>query len=100
MNPSDYGTIRGETKIGELTRYFIRKGNKVYEMDVTLDKLINKVSIVGASDLTWVDTKLADDLFKRELGKSTIYFLDGEQVLIKRLIPASPFTRLRKEQKS
>lgn len=86
--------------MGDLTRYFIRKGNKVYEMDVSQDKTINKVSIVGASDLNWVDTKLADDLFKRELGKTTIYFLNGEQVLIKRLIPAAPFTRLKQKQKS
>jgi len=100
MNPADYGTIRGETLMGDLTRYFIRKGNKVYEMDVSQDKTINKVSIVGASDLNWVDTKLADDLFKRELGKTTIYFLNGEQVLIKRLIPAAPFTRLKQKQKS
>ena len=100
MNPSDYGTIRGKTQIGDNTRYFVRKGNKVYEIDISQDKLINKVSLVGYSDLSWVDTKLADDLFKRELGKSTIYFLDGEQVLVKRLIPATPFTRLRQKQKS
>jgi len=97
MNPSDYGTIRGITQIGEYNRHFIRKGNKVYEIDISLDKLINKVSLIGASDFSWIDTKLSDDSFKRELGKSTIYFLNGEQVLIKRLIPATPFTRLRKK---
>jgi hypothetical protein len=97
MNPSDYGTIRGESLIDENIRYFIRKGNRVYEIDVSPDKLTNKVSVIGASDLNWIDTKLSNDLFKRELGKSTFYFLDGEQVLIKRLIPAAPFTRLRKK---
>lgn len=97
MEPSDYGTIRGETQREDSIRYFVRKGNKVYEIDVSSDKLINKVSIIGASELSWIDTKISDDSFKRELGKSTIYFLDGEQVLIKRLIPASPFTRLRKK---
>ena len=97
MNPNDYGSIRGITQIGEYNRHFIRQGNKVYEIDVSLDKLVNKVSLIGASDFSWIDTKLSDDLIKRELGKSTIYFLDGEQVLIKRLIPAKPFTRLRKK---
>lgn len=97
MNPSDYGTIRGESLIGDSIRYFVRKGNKIYEIDVSQDKLTNKVSIVGASDLTWIDTKISNDLFKRELGKSIFYFLDGEQVLIKRIIPAAPFTRLRKK---
>ena len=97
MNPSDYVTIRGETQIGDSIRYFVRKGNKVYEIDVSTDKLINKVSIVGASDLSWIDTKISDELIKRELGKSTLYFLNGEQVLIKRLIPAKPFTKFRQK---
>jgi len=97
MNPSDYGTIRGESLLEDSIRYFVRKGNKVYEIDVSTDKLINKVSIVGASDLSWIDTKISNELFKRELGKSTIYFLNGEQVLIKRLIPAKPFTKFRKK---
>ena len=100
MNPSDYGTIRGDTLIGESIRYFVRKGNRVYEIDVSLDKLINKVSVLGSSALNWIDTKISDNLFKREIGKSTIYFLDGEQVLIKRLIPAKPFSRLRKKHYS
>jgi hypothetical protein len=97
MNPSDYGTIRGESLNYENTRYFVRKGNRVYEIDVNSDNLTNKVSIVGASNLNWTDTKLSDDLFKRELGKSTFYFLAGEMVLIKRLIPAKPFTRFRRK---
>jgi hypothetical protein len=97
MNPSDYGTIRGETKIGDSIRYFVRKGNRVYEIDVNLDKIINKVSVLGSSALNWVDTKISDNLFKREIGKSTIYFLDGEEVLIKRLIPAKPFNRFRQK---
>ena len=95
MNPSDYGTIRGETQLEDSIRYFVRKGNKVYEIDVSHDKLINKVSIIGSVDLSWIDTKISDSVIKRELGKTTLYFLDGEQVLIKRLIPAKPFTRFR-----
>jgi hypothetical protein len=97
MNPSDYGTIRGDTQTADSIRYFVRKGNRVYEIDVSLDKSINKVTVLGSSALNWIDTKISDNLFKREIGKSTIYFLDGEQVLIKRLIPGQPFTRLRKE---
>lgn len=64
-------------------------------MDVSLDQLTNKVSIIGASDLSWTDTKIDDNLFKREIGKATFYFLDGEMVLVKRQIPAKPFTRFR-----
>jgi hypothetical protein len=95
MDPANYGSIRGKTQIDEDTRYFVRKGNRVYEIDVTLDQLINKVSIVGASDFKWTDTKISDDLFKREIGKATYYFLAGEIVLVKRQIPAKPFSKMR-----
>jgi hypothetical protein len=97
MNPSNYGTIRGKTQLESNIRYFVRNinSNRIYEIDVSLDQLINKVSIIGASDLKWTDTKISDNLFKREIGKSTIYFLDGEIVLVKRQIPAKPFTRVR-----
>jgi len=97
MDPSNYGTIRGKTQLESNIRYFVRNinSNRIYEIDVSLDQLINKVSIIGASDLKWVDTKIDDNLFKREIGKATIYFLDGEIVLVKRQIPAKPFTRVR-----
>lgn len=95
MDPTKYGTIRAKTEIIDNIRYIIRKGNRVYEMDVSLDQLTNKVSIIGASDLSWTDTKIDDNLFKREIGKATFYFLDGEMVLVKRQIPAKPFTRFR-----
>ena len=97
MDPANYGTIRGKTQLDGFIRYFVRNSNsnRIYEIDVSLDNLTNKVSIIGASDLKWIDTKLSDDLFKREIGKATIYFLDGEIVLVKRQIPAKPFERFR-----
>jgi hypothetical protein len=100
MNPADYGTIRGQTQIEGNIRYFVRniKSNRIYEIDVSLDKLTNKVSIIGASDLNWIDTQVNDNLFKREIGKATFYFLDGELVLVKRQLPAKPFTRFRRNQ--
>jgi hypothetical protein len=97
MDPANYGTIRGKTKIDGNTRYFVRNNNsnRIYEIDVSLDCLTNKVTIIGASDLNWTDTKLSEDSFKREIGKATLYFLDGEVVLFKRVLPAKPFTRFR-----
>lgn len=95
MNPADYGTIRVESLIGRITRYIVRSSSRVYEIDVSLDQITNKVSIVGASALEWTDTKISDDLFKREIGKATFYFFNGELVLVKRVLPAKPFTRLR-----
>ena len=86
MNPNDYGTIRGKSKIDNYIRYFVRNinSNRIYEIDVSLDGLTNKVSIIGASDLSWIDTKLSDEVFKREIGKATFYFMGGELVLIKK----------------
>lgn len=95
MDPADYGIIRGKTQIDGGTRYFVASRNRIFEIDVSLDKSINSVSIIGASDLRWTDTKLSDDSFKREIGKATLYFLDGEIVLLKRQIPAKPFTPFR-----
>ena len=38
------------------------------------------------------------DFFKREIKKSSIYFMDGEILLRKKEIPAKPFTPLNKEK--
>ena len=97
MDLANYGSIRGKTQMDGYTRYFIinRNSNKYYEIDVTKDNLTNKVSIIGASDLNWIDTKIDENSFKREIGKATFYFLDGEMVLVKRQLPAKPFTRFR-----
>jgi hypothetical protein len=93
MDPINYGTIRSKSLIdNDNTRYMVRNNNKVYEIDVSQDQLINKVSLVGSSGLEWTDTKISDEIIKRELGKSTFYFLNGETVLVKKQIP---FTRLR-----
>ena len=57
----------------------------------------NKVIILGPSKLQWVDTSILnlglDNAFKREIGKSTKYFLNGENVLNKQQIPSKPFRR-------
>jgi len=101
MNPSDYGEILASEFI-ELDgvsyhRYIVRNGSKIFSIDRTYDKTINKVTILGAADLSWIDTKLNEhsgDVFKREIKKSTIYFMDGEIVLRKQVLPAKPFRRL------
>jgi hypothetical protein len=94
MNPSEYGEVKGTTPFDNFTRHFVHNNNKVYEIDVSLTKLINNVTILGASDLKWKDTKLIEG-FKREIGKSTLYFLDGELVVRKYQVPAKPFTQLK-----
>jgi len=62
--------------------------------------LTNNVKILGAIDLNWNDTKLSElgsDIFMREIKKSTIYFMDGEIVLRKQMLPAKPFKNLKVE---
>jgi hypothetical protein len=55
--------------------------------------MINNVTILGLSDFKWIDRKLVDG-FVRDIGKTTLYFLDGELIYIKQL-NAKTFRRLR-----
>ena len=96
----EYGTIRAITKHETFTRYIVKNGPRYYEIDVSLDQLVNKVTISGASDLKWTDTILPEGGFKREIGKSTKYFLDGVNVLNKQMLPAKPFKKLNTSNKN
>jgi hypothetical protein len=87
MNPSDYGDIIVDNYIqlsGELIhRFKVRNEKKIFTIDISNDGLTNHVTIEGAIDLSWIDTKISGDVFKREIGKSIIVFMDGEIVLRK-----------------
>jgi len=103
MNPYDYGkvlvsniipaTLEGIT----FERFIVVSGNKTYQIDVFEGGKVNKVTILGSIKLSWIDTKVSDDLIKREIKKSSIYFMDGEIILRKKELPAKPFRRLQKE---
>lgn len=104
MNPSDYGLIKGTTSFESFTRYFVTDNNKVFQIDVYLDGLINKVTILGAINLEWVDTRLTNDLedlytFKRVIKKSTIYFIDGEMAVSKQVLNAKPIKKMKVDRK-
>jgi hypothetical protein len=94
MSPSDYGTIIATTQFETFIRYIVNNGSRNYKIDVALDELTNKVNILGSVDLSWVDTKLSGGVIKREIGKSFIYFMDGERVLTKKLLNAKPFQKV------
>jgi hypothetical protein len=105
MEPSDYGDvivdnhqIQTTNKDGlgiTLFRYIIKNGNRLYRIDMSEDRLINYVSIEGVIDLSWTDTKITSEagslLFKRDIGKSSIYFLDGIRILRKKTLKFKPF---------
>lgn len=96
LSPSDYGKILLSKVIDNFTRFIVSNGKLLYQIDISLDELTNNVTILGASDLNWTDTRLRlSEGFKREIGKSTIYFLDGEIVLRKQILPAKPFKVLK-----
>lgn len=94
MEAVDYGTIMSKSIVNGNTRFIVESNNRVYKIDVILNKFItNKVRLLGASGLEWTDTRISDDLIKREIGKTTFYFLDGEMVLAKKVFTAKPFTK-------
>jgi len=102
MSPTDYGEIQASEffKINGITyhRYIVYNGSKIFRIDRSLDRSHNKVTILGNIDLSWIDTKLnehsVEDIFTREIKKSTIYFMDGQVVLRKQILPAKAFRRL------
>lgn len=98
MNPRDYGTIMVDNVIqvnGEtIHRFNVVNGNRSYLIDVSNNGLVNNVTIQGIVDLSWVDTHISEGIFKREIGKSIIYFMGGERVLTKKLLNAKPFRKV------
>lgn len=98
MNPKDYGIILSSSIIDEgahaIQIYITTINRRVFQIDVSIDNAINNVTILGASDLKWTDTQLGEDnYFKREIGKTIIYFLKGKIVLKKYLLNAKPFRK-------
>jgi hypothetical protein len=98
MNPADYGNLESDSFI-ELNgvsfhRFIITSGSKIFRLDRSFDRTLNKVTILGNIDLSWIDTKISDEVFTREIGKSLIYFMDGERVLTKKQLNAKPFRKL------
>jgi hypothetical protein len=95
MNPGDYGTILATTIFDTFNRFIVQNGTRNYQIDISLDGITNNVTILGASDFKWTDVALqSSEGFKRIIGKSTIYFVDGEIVLRKQQLPAKAFGKL------
>ena len=114
MDPFKYGNVEISNMIKEkdeiFERFIIIKDNKTFRIDVydgvhgwseIKCNKVNKISILGNIKLSWIDTRLDENsnYFKREIGKSTIYFLDGEIILRKKELPAKPIRRLTKDNK-
>ena len=94
MDPLHYGEIEAREVNIDSIKYIIRSStNKFYKIISNLNATINNITILGAADLKWTDTFVSEGCFKREIGKSTIYFLDGIEILRKQTIPSKPFRK-------
>lgn len=90
IDPYKYGEVRVFNIIEgleQIVRYIVVNNDKTFQIDICNGGMVNKVSILGKINLSWIDTRIdieKSDLFKREINKSTIYFLDGEIILRKK----------------
>lgn len=99
INPLEYGQLLAKEVLTGSIKYIVKSStNKFFEIISNLEGTINNVTLLGPSELKWTDTIINGDYFKREIGKSTIYFLDGEEVLRKQLLPSKAFRKTRIEK--
>jgi hypothetical protein len=98
MNPSDYGQIILNNFIQQngvnINRFIVESGTRSYVIDSSEDGLVNNVRIQGAIDLSWKDYKFSEDVIKREIGKSALFFMDGVRILSKKQLNAKPISKL------
>lgn len=104
MNPQDYGKVEVSNEIEEdgiiYQRYIVSSNKYTYKIDMydSPEGQTNIVRILGQIDLTWTDYKLDEtdtSHFKREIGKTTIHFLDGNVILQKKQLNAKTFIKTR-----
>lgn len=95
MNPNDYGKVISMSvhiiNGDRIERFIVINGDKTYQIDINPFS-VNTVKILGVIDLNWTDTLIFNDVFKREIGKSTIYFMGGERILNKKVLMAKSYT--------
>ncbi|BDI12847.1 DNA polymerase (mitochondrion) [Phanerochaete sordida] len=99
MNIDAYGTvIATELNIKheglEVNKFIVVKDNYVFQINKSLDSKTNFVSILGASRISWVDTKINNDVFTREINRSTFYIKNGEIIIKQKVKNAKPFQPL------
>ena len=95
INPEDYGVLIGTMDLdADTKRYIVRNDSRVFSIEISQNGLVNKVRIEGPIDIIWTDTKLNENTFKREIGKSTIYVTEGRVVVKEKQLSAKPFQKV------
>ena len=95
MNPLDYGEIFHS----DSSKSVVRNGGNIFLFETSPDGLVNSVTISGAKDIKWKDTRISDTQFKREIGSTTHYIENGVIILSEKELNAKPFRPLKKEKK-
>ena len=95
MNPEECGKIVSTTDNQDGSQQVIvDDGKRVFSFSINSSKTQNTVSLLAGAELSWIDTKLeggGHNSFIREIGKSTIVFLDGEAIVRKQELAGKPF---------
>lgn len=83
MDPHKYGEVRLfniiEDNGSSFVRYIVVNNSKTFQIDIYNEGMLNKVTILGNINLSWVDTRInleSSELFKREIKKIN-YLLYG-----------------------
>ena len=98
MLPSEYGDVISQSvhivNNNKIERFIVINADRTYQIDTSIDKLINTVKLLGGFDLTWIDTCISEDVIKREIGKSILFFMAGVKILRKKALTGKAFTKL------
>lgn len=100
MDIAQIGQIIGKEKTPDnQTRYFVLNKGHVFFIDVSADLTVNTVHIQAPVDLKWTDTKINDTVFKRLVGKSTLYIENGQIIVKSKELNAKPFSTVKIDPK-
>ena len=97
MDPSEYGVMIGKLDIDNGVQYVVKSDSRIYTIESYATH--NIVRIEGAGDFTWKDIRIDDNLFKRVIGKNTIYIKYGEVVVRSKQLSAKPFAKVNRDKK-
>lgn len=104
MDPQNYGTVIAEQFIKDegLTRYVVKNEKLIFIINVINNgngQTQNNVSLEGTTNVNWIDTKISDNLFKREISKNTFYIKNGSIIVKTKQLPAKPFKQTKTDNK-
>jgi len=104
MDPEDYGTIEVDNYVQvngkSYHRFLIENRGKIFRIDRLINQgdesmivgATNIVKILGVLNYSWTDTLLDNGIIQRVIGKTEIYFVDGQIILRKKNLPAKPIS--------